>query len=414
MSKVAGDEFFLLDDVDRCLVLDTKTSSDKIQKQKEPFQLRVRGGSFDDVKLDSAFWDKLKGTPCVAVWLALSFKFPYYGIECTDVLATLPLRALKFGDHNAMGAWQSANPSVSDRVHVMKVIGRCSKLEKLWLNDVAVQRNSRSADEALEIIQALSASLTVIGANLTHFEITGHMGRSFDHATAEALGAGLKALTNVVTLELGFNALTADSLKCLLNGITSTKLVSLNVGYNAFGARGFELLATHEPFCSTVLPRIEKLYARRCNLEWDTKELDLQRDQLAKAPHIVRLIHQAPRLIVLEAGQNFDHKTQWAATQHMIDAVLTHPRAGEWQELDLSFNFECVVPHGQGEVIASLVRSNPGLVKLDMSYVKLDGKDEQMVAAAVCQSKIAYIGMWDGPSRDRVVGHVNNNKAESE
>jgi hypothetical protein len=420
------DELFLLDDIERCLVLDKSHRRDAAatlkkataKHQDEPLQVRVAGSFADNVDLDDDFWTELVGKPVHALWLALNWSVSYRldADQIAAAFANSPLRALKFGDANAMGTWTSVDPSIDQRLGFFRGIAQCRALQKLWLNDVTSMKNSRASGDVRKILTGLADALESVGAQLSLFEISGC--REIDADNAAILARGVATLTNVETLILTHNSYSAATLTELLGAIKSPKLRSLDVGYNAFGAAGFKLLTTTQPFASDVLPKLEELRIRRANLAWDASEAAAATDMAAKAAPLEALAHAAKRVVVLEAGQNV--KT-WAQLQPTLAALIAHPRAGEWREFDLSFSFETKVADGGGRLIADFVSRNSGLERLDLSYLALTENDQKLVASAIVANapKLAYIGVlfgdaWDKHHKETIDNHVKKIKDENE
>jgi hypothetical protein len=421
------DALFLLDDIEKCLVLDQKHRRDAAtqltkathgKKAAEPLQVRVSGGFSENVDLNDEFWKALVGKPVHALWLALNWSLSYC-VDADTIAAAFensPMRALKFGDANAMGTWVSVDPSIDQRLGFFRGIAQCKALQKLWLNDVTSMKNSREAGKVTEILTGLTGALEAVGAQLSLFEISG--GREIDTDHAAILARGLATLTNVETLILTHNSYSAETLPLLLGAIKSPKLRVLDIGYNAFGTAGFKLLTSVQPFASEVLPKLEELRVCRCNLAWDASEAAAAADMAAKAAPLEALAHAASRVVVLEAGQNLK---KWEQLQPTLSALIAHPRAGEWREFDLSFSYETVVADGGGRLIADFVSRNPGIERLDMSYLKMTENDQKLVADAIVTNapKLAYVGVlfgdaWEEQHKETIDEHVEKIKEKSE
>jgi hypothetical protein len=416
------DELFLLDDIERCLVLDKSHRRDAAAQLKkatakhpdEPLQVRVSGGFADKVELDDDFWSELVGKPVHALWLALNWRISWR-LDADTIAAAfagLPLRALKFGDANAMGTWTSVDPSIDQRLGFFRGIAQCKALQRLWLNDVTSMKNSRSASDVRQILTGLAGALESVGAQLSLFEISGC--REFDADGAEILASALTSLTNVETLILTHNSFTAETLAMLLGAITSRKLRALDFGYNDFGAQGFKLLTTTQPFATDVLPKLGELRIRRSNLAWGASEAAAAADMAAKAAPLEALVRAAAHIDVLEAGQNV--KT-WEQLQPALAAAIAHPRSGQWREFDLSFSYSAKVADGGGRLIADFVSRNPGIEHLNLSYIAMSENDQKLVANAIVTSapKLADIGVlfddaWEKRHKDAIDEHVKKIK----
>lgn len=419
-------ELFLLDDIDQCLVLDESHARDAAAKLKktlkrstEPIQVRVSGSFSRKVALEDEFWTEFAGKPIHALWLALNWSLSYYTSDDTiaNAFVNSPLRAIKFGDENAMGTWTSVDPTIDQRLGFFRGIAHCKSLQRLWLNDVTSMKNSRSASDVGKILSGLAAALEAVGSQLTHFEMSGC--REIDDAdNVQTLARALATLTNVESLTINHNSFTAENLPAILGAITSPKLRRLDIGYNEFGAAGFKLLTSTQPFASNVLPKLEELHVCRTNLKWDASEEAAKADMAAKAAPFEALLRAAPRLVVFDAGENLKTWTQFRPT---LLALPTHPRDGEWRVFNLRYSYETAVDSGDGRLIADFVARNRGLERMDLSYLKFTPQDQKLVADAIVAHapKLAFIGVlfgdaWDQGPKATIDAHVEKAKAEAE
>jgi hypothetical protein len=414
-------ELFLLDDIETCLVLDKSHARDAASKLKkatkrstEPIQVRVAGACLDD-----DFWTEFAGKSIHALWLALNWSLPY-STSCDTIanaFVNSPLRAIKFGDENAMGTWTSVDPSIDQRLAFFRGIAQCKALQRLWLNDVTSMKNSRKDADVATILSGLAAALEEVGSHLTHFEISGCRAIT-DAANVATLARALATLTNVESLTLTHNTYTAENLPAILGAITSPNLRHLNIGYNAFGATGFKLLTSTQPFATNVLPKLEELHICRCNLQWDASEAAAAADMAAKVAPLEALLRAAPRLVVLDAGENL--KT-WAQFRPTLLAMPTHPRDGEWRLFNLRFSNEATVDSGDGRLVADLVARNRGIERLDMTYLKFSPQDQKLVADVIVADapKLAYVGVlfgdsWEQETKVTIDDHVKEAQAKAE